>query len=501
MSSISRLPVSTDAVPFQPAVKIMRRRGLNKDGQSVDSGPNTTANSMGPSKAGSETGDDSQQGTGVVSPTDSVAAKDKVSMTREEREAKYKETRERIFKGFEDSENIEANEVNELSNEVSRTSSVNEKKKTKKQRNHDDGFEARSKFNAYYPPMQYSVSTYDQTTNPTAYYNSYPPHPATMNQSGPLNATMLQQAYSQGYQPLPNPPAFPVSMQPVPLMNGHSYNGQTSTPPAYPGYNQPAQYYQPIQQQMPIGPHSSAMSSPALSNNVPPSRPQSQMSDQQWQQNGFPYGYPRPRDQQQYYPPPMHDQVATGPMHSIPYQYGQLPFQSNMPGGRAPHPLPGSYTRQPFNPQTRAFVPGSGNMNMYNGRSNEPMARGPGPAFPNGNQSAPCGPYSDTYLQAPSVSMPAPFNQNQDPKSYGNRKSSSHTNGPQSPVPSSLSKWGTPAHLPPKPPPPETPSMPEAQHSLPTNVHTGVNVQTMGNGQPMPSFQNGVYSLPAAGTQ
>ncbi|MCJ1271190.1 hypothetical protein MMC22_011090 [Lobaria immixta] len=503
LSAINKLPISNDAV-IQPAVKIMRRTGLNKDGQSVESGPNTTANSMAPSKAGSETGDDSLRGTGVVSPTDSVAAKDKASMTREEREAKYKETRERIFKGFEDSDNVEPNEVNELSNEVSRTSSVSEKKKTKKQRNHDDGFEARSKFNAYYPAMQYSVSTYDQTTNPAAYYNSYPSHPATMSPSGPLNTTMLQQAYSLGYQPLPNPPAFPAPMQPMPLMNGPSYNGQTSNSPAFPGYNQPAQYYQPIQQQMPIGQHSSAMSSPALSNNVPLSRPQSQMSDQQWPQNGFPYGYPRPRDQQQYFPPPMHDQVATSAMHSIPYQYGQLPFQSNVPGGRAQHPLPGSYTRQTFNPQTRAFVPGSGSMPHpvpYNGRSNESMARGQGPAFPNGSQSAPCGQYSDSYLQSALVSLPISLHQNQDPKSYNNRKSSSHTNGPQSPAPSSLSKWGTPAHLPPKPPPPETPSMPEAQHSLPTNVHAGVNVQPMGNGQPMPSFQNGVYSMPTASNQ
>lgn len=483
----------------------MRRSGLNKNGQNAESGPNTTANSMAPSKAGSETGDDSQQGTGVISPTDSAAAKDKASMTREEREAKYKETRERIFKGFEDSDNIEANEIHEVSNEVSRTSSVNEKKKTKKLRNHDDGFEARSKFNAYYPAVQYSVSTYDQTTNPAAYYNSYPPHPAAMNQSGPLNAAMLQHTYSPGYQPLPNPPAFPVPMQPIPLMNGPSYNGQPSNSPAFPGYNQPAQYYQPIQPQMPIGQHSSAMSSPALSNNVPLSRPQSQMSEQQWQpQNGFPYGYPRPRDQQQYYPSTVPDQVATGTMHSIPYQYGQLPFQSNLQGGRAQHPLPGSYTRQAFNPQTRAFIPGSGNMPHsfpYNGRSNESMARGPGPAFPNGSQSAPCAPYSDSYLQAPPVSMPTPFNQNQDPKSYGNRKSSSHTNGSPSPAPSSLSKWGTPAHLPPKPPPPETPSVPEAQHSLPINVHAGVNVQSMGNGQPMPSYQNGVYSMPAASNQ
>ena len=128
---------------------IMRRAGLGKDAQSVESGANTADGSMAPSKAGSETGDESQRGTGVASPTDSNLAKDKSAMTREEREAKYNETRERIF-----GPKSEIADSNEAVNEVSRTSSRNEKKK-KKHKNNDDGFEARSQFNAYYPSMQY----------------------------------------------------------------------------------------------------------------------------------------------------------------------------------------------------------------------------------------------------------------------------------------------------------------------------------------------------------
>ena len=505
MSAIARPPASTDVAPFQPTVKIMRRAGFGKDGPNTESGLNTTANSMAPSKSGSETGDDSQRGTGVVSPTDSVAAKDKASMTREEREAKYKETRERIFKGFEDNDNVENTDANGGLNEVSRANSVNEKKKTKKQRNHDDGFEARSKFNAYYPAVQYPGSTYDQAGNPATFYHAYnAQHHVAMNQPGPLGAAIIHQPYPQpGYQTMPNPAAFPMPMQQMPLMSGPPYNAQTANSPQFSGYSQPTQYYQPTQTQMPMGQHSPAMSSPALSN-IQLARPPSQMSDQQWPQNGFPYVYQRPREQQQYYPAPMLDQAPATTMHSIPYQYGQLPYQPNVQSGRAQHPLPGSYTRQPFNPQTRAFVPGSGNMPTampYGGRSNEPSARGPGTAFANGNQIAPYGQHSDFYSHMNSVPTSGSSNPAQDPKSYGTRRTTSHTSGPQSPVPNSLSKWGTPAHLPPKPPPPETPSMPEVQHSLPSNVHASMNIQPISNGQPMPSFQNGVYTMPGAGVQ
>ncbi len=503
---MSRVPVSTDAAPFQTAVKIMRRTGLGKDSQNLELGSNTAANSMAPSKAGSEAGDGSQRENGVVSPTDSTTAKDKTLMTREEREAKYKETRERIFKDFEDGDNAEVSDANEGSNEVSRTSSVNEKKKTKKQRNHDDGFEARSKFNAYYP-TQYPASTYDQAAPiPGTYYNAYgPQHHVTMNQPGQLGSTVSQQVYSHGYQAVPNPPAFPISMQQMPLMTGPPYSAQPPSSSAFPGYSQTPQFYQPIQQQLPMGQHSPSMSSPALNNNVQLSRPQSHLPDQQWPLNTFPYVYQRPRDQQKYYAPPMHDQTTTPPMHTIPYPFGQLPYQPNLRGGGTQHPLPGSYNRQPFNPQTRAFVPGSGSIMQvipYGVRSNDSIARGQGSTFSNGNQSGPYGQFPESFSQVPSLPMPAVFGQNQEQKTYGSRKSSTHANNANGPpIPSSLSKWGTPAHLPPKPPPPEAPGIPEVQHSLPANVHASMNIQPLSNGQPMPSFQNGVYSMPTAGNQ
>lgn len=508
MSGISRVPVTTDAAPFQAAVKIMRRTGLGKDSQNGELGTNTAGNSMAPSKAGSETEDSSQRGTGVISPTESVVAKDKAAMTREEREAKYKETRERIFKDFGDGDNVEGTDTNETSNEVSRTSSVNEKKKTKKQRNQDDGFEARSKFNAYYPT--HPVTTYDQAAIPVTYYGVYGPQSqVAMNQSGQLGSAVLQQVYSHTYQGIANSPTFPMPIQQLPLLNGPSYNTQAPGSSAFTGYNQPPQFYPPIQQQLPLPmvQHSPSMSSTALNNNVPLPRPQSQLPDQQWSSATLPYGYQRPREQQQYFSPPMHDQASAPPIHTISYPFGQLPYQPNLQGGRAQHPLPGSYNRQPFNPQTRAFVPGSGNMVQvmsYGVRTNDSVARGPGSVYSNGNQGAPFVQYPESFSQMPPAPLSGSFGQIQDPKTYGSRKSSSHlnaANGPQPSIPNSLSKWGTPAHLPPKPPPPETPNLPEVQHShsLPANVHASMNIQPFSNGQPMPSFQNGVYSMPSVG--
>ena len=499
LSAIPRLPATIEPAPAsQPAVKIMRRAGLGKDGQAIESAIATNDSSKFPSKSGSEAGDGSQQGTGVASPTDSTNAKDKASMTREEREAKYKETRERIFKGFENSENADGDATAGTvpSNEVSRTSSANEKKKTKKHRNNDDGFHARSQYNAYYPTMQYPNTTFDQAAGSAAYFSPYGPQQInTMGPSGNLSPPMFQQGYNQGYTSMPNSPTYPMVMQQGPMMSGSNLSGQNNNLGVY-NQQVPQQYYQPMQQSM-MGQQSPAMSSPALSSNAQLSRPQPQLPDQPWLQNGFSYSYQQSRNQQPVYPSPMHDRSPVIGMATVPYQYGQLPYQPNAPGGKAPHPLPGSYNRQAFNPQTRAFIPGNGfippQAASYGSRTSS-----------NGSQGQPYG-QQPAYLQpssTPSISYMSPvpgfgqFIPGQDPKSYGTRKTSSQTNDSHSPGQSSLSKWGTPAHLPPKPPPPDVPSMAESQHSLPMNIHANMTLQAMGNGQSMPNFQNGIYSTP-----
>ena len=476
----------------------MRRAGLGKDGQAADSGAATNDSSKVPSKSGSEAGDGSQQGTGVASPTDSTNAKDKASMTREERETKYKETRERIFKGFENNDSTDGDGATGTmpSNEVSRTSSANEKRKTKKHRNNDDGFHARSQYNAYYPAMQYPASTFDQAGSTAAYFSPYAPQPInSMGPSSNLSPPMFQQEFNQVYRSMPNSPAYPTAMQHGPMMSGSYLNGQNNGIGAY---NQQIsqQYYQPMQQNV-LGQHSPAMPSPVLSSNAPLSRSQPQTVDQPWSPNGVSYPYQQLRNQQPVYPSQMHDRPPAVGMPTVPYQYGQLPYQPNALGGKAPHPLPGSYNRQVFNPQTSAFVPGTGFVSPQTNYGSRTLS--------NGSQTQPYGQQFGTYLQTSSApSMPfmspvpglGPFVSGQDPKSHGMRKSSSQTNDSQSPGQNSLSKWGTPAHLPPKPPPPDVPSMPNSQHALPANIHANTNLQSMSNGQSMPSSQNGIYTMP-----
>ena len=503
-----------------PAMKIMRRPG--KDGN-VDSGAATTESSVVPSKTTSENGDESQQGTGVISPTESNLAKDKSSLTREEREARYKEKREELFGP--QSENPDSPEEPK---EVSRASSRNEKKKKSKHRKDDDGFEARSQFNAYYPTVPYAVNPYDQAPAGT-FYNAYGmPQNNSPNQPGMPGAGMMQQGYQHNYQPMQNARGYPTVMGQPPMMN--SFNGQPTQ-----GYQQqnsqsynqqtPTQFYAQLHQGMGMGQQSPATSSPSM-NNAQLSRPQSQMSDQQWSQNGYANGYQQPQQQQQFYPP--------GPP-SVAYPYGQLPYQSGFQN-KAAHPLPGSYNRSAFNPASRAFVPGNGSMHQqpnpgpgcsqmpqpqgYGNNSNPAVMRTQPMSYPNGYPQQPYNTQAQSYPQPPSYpQMLGSYNpnagfQDQSPKPYAqnnnnnNRKASSqpqqsgsHSNN--SPVQqSSLSKWGTPAHLPPKPPPVDTPSLPEAQHSLPMNNQFGVNVQAqvVNGGQPMPSFQNGVYSMPGVGS-
>lgn len=448
---------------------------------------------MAPSKAGSETGDESQRGTGVASPTDSNLAKDKSAMTREEREAKYKETRERIFGP--ESENIDSSEVG---NEVSRTSSRNEKKK-KKHKNTDDGFEARSLFNAYYPSMQYPVTTYDQTAVPPAYYSPYTMQQGnSLTQPGAVGAAPLQQSYQQGYNPLSAPQCFPAMTSQNPTLSG--YDVQPANAHAV-NYNQQisSHYYPSMQQGIGMGQSSPVMSSPAVSNHGQFSRPQSQLSDQQWPQNTYPYPYPQQRDQQQYFSSPMQSPNAVAGVASVPYQYGQLPLQPGMQGARTQHPLPGSYKSQAFNPQTRAFVPNGSSVPSQTAQHAN-ITSLPARSL-NGNHHSQYIQQPSPYHQGPLVSASAPYSFTQEPKAYGTRKSSTQSNSTHSPVQNSLSKWGTPSHLPPKPPPPEVPGMPDGQHSLPMNNQFNVNVQPLNGGQQMPSFQNGVYTMPGIGSQ
>jgi hypothetical protein len=478
----------------QLGMKIMRRESGLRDGANLGSGANTNTSSVVPSKANSENGDDSQRGTGFASPTDSANAKDRASMTREEREAKYKETRERIFKGFEDTDSADAAHAGEV-NDISRTSSGTSKKKSKKARNHDDGFEARSQFNAYYPAVQYPTTTYEQATNAMAYFSPYSPQQSSMlDQSGMIDTAMFQNCYNQGYQSMHGGPVYPMGMQ-TPMMPGPDMAGPNSVGlPSYGGYSPhyPPQYYQQMMQQPMMGQQSPVMPSPTLSTHPQLSRPSSQMSDQAWAQYGYPYNYQQSVQTPQSYSPQMHHRSPVTSIPSVPYQFGQLPYQPHTPKGKPPHPLPGSYNRQAFNPQTRAFIPTSDfnpQASLYGATPNDGAIRSPlnlqSGTSPSSYGKQPITPQQNNSHSKASIAI-QPF------------KTSSQQSNPQ---PSSLAKWGTPANLPPKPPPPEAPAMPESLPTNPASIYGPATVQPMIHGQPMPTYQNGVYGMPTNSQQ
>ena len=496
LSGLVKVQSPSEATPIsQPSFQIMRREDASRDVRNAGSAANTTASSMAPSKAGSETGDDSQHGTGFASPTESVSTRERAAMSREEREAKYKETRERIFKGIVELDASEGNASSDATNGVSRTSSGNGKKKSKKSRRNNDDFEARSQFGIYYPTAHYSPISFEQMANPTPYYGHYPQQESIADQSGSLIPDMFQQNYNQCFNSEADAPAYTIGMQNH--ISGPEYNGPYSGFPMYAEYCQQyqPQYYQPMMQhQLMIGQHAPGIPSSALNNHDQLSRPSSQLSDPSWTQNGFPPLFQQSRQAQQGHVPQVQDcSMSNGSMTSQ-YPYGQLPFPSNIQQGRSQHPLPGSYNRSNFNPQTRAFIPSS----SYQLTSNVQYNDLPGSTRNQTPPQTPMNGSSNSTLSQPSINYPrsAPF-----PVPSGanqSRKTSSQSTASRSaPQPSSLAKWGTPANLPPKPPPPEAPAFPESQHTLPANT-SHVNIQPTMK-QPMPNFQNGVYSMPSSG--
>lgn len=124
----------------------------------------------------------------------------------------------------------------------------------------------------------------------------------------------------------------PPAQQPVPPQ-------PQRFPPANP--QMPPPFAAPIanaHQQVPNGIPQPNLAQPAM----PPN-----MSQQGWPQQPFTQGS---------FPP---NRGSPGPA-GIPYPYGQLPANANPHDPKSQHPIPGSYTRQPFNPKSQAFVPTNG---------------------------------------------------------------------------------------------------------------------------------------------
>jgi hypothetical protein len=442
-----------------PARKIMRR------GDETKSGTNTTANSENPSKATSEA-DGSDGGH------DGGKSKDKSAMTREEREARYREARQRIFGNAQNDEN-DSTDVSPTAEEkdASRSSSASGKKKAKKQRNvdDDDGFEARSRFNAYYPG-QYSAPGY--TGDGTVYYSGYPgpmptqQYPAVLPNASPPTGyangypvmmgqdAQSQYAWAQQYQPSNGPMMYP------------SYGGVQNSYDLSADFQRGMQSFQSAGLPSQMTPKMANASMANHPDHYAQPAPNLAMNSGWPQQPAYgmqqsPYGSTGSGNRPLSAP-------AQGPMPGI-YPYGQFPPPSY--NGKAnrnnQHPIPGSYQRQQFNPQSQAFVPGGRNMpfqmspNMggpppmmgaYGGLSmpaaNQMQHQMPRPSPPTANMQT----FGSPHVMQGGGHMTS--NPNSSPSSQPSLSSQGMSQQNASvPAQSSIAKYGTPSNLPARPPP------------------------------------------------
>lgn len=393
--------------------------------------------------------------------------KPKVPRTREEKEIAYKQAKERIF-GPEHSINDtvdKANAVEEKDN--SRSSSVTGKKKakSKQRKNSDDGFELRSQYEPYYP-SSFSINGFGAGGD--SGYNAYPAFNTISQQSSPTG----------NMQSFPYTPGYPAMVQQAPA--GQTLWQGQHLPNFNPG--QDSQSYGAMQdntfnldsafQQMSFQPPGGYPSQPT--SNYGPSyqdtfQDMSRSASQQQQPGAWSqmsYQSPSQAGQAPFFPSqvPYVGQIS---QTQNPYPYGQLPQGfANGKSSQNQHPVPGSFNRQQFNPQSQAFVP-------HYMASNTPQYMIPqmgSPPLSNFATSMPAHSVqhlsqtqSNTTFGSPRTAPPKTMAQRQPFQTYAgfsappnsNRSPPSSTpNQPSTQNPqSTIAKWGAPASLPPKPPP------------------------------------------------
>lgn len=419
----------------------MRRGGFLQAKGST--GASTAASSSVPSKTTSEAGgDDVHRDDGAAVSSEGIP-KDKATLTMEEKQAKYQAARERIFGDFQESNSVDNAGSADNSADMSRSSSSSGKKKGHKQRGaKDDSFEARSQFNVWYPGL---------------HFQSGPPQ-------SPFASTSANTMYPQVYAV---PPAGGLPVMGYAPNGGQSFGGydasamngaqsfQTGTQPqfsSHAGWQQPGQSPQQVpfstfmpgnQQHPAMSQQSSTRSSPSMNQFAQPTNNQYQPQGSQWMPS--PYAYQQLSSQRS--PPPVHwpnfPQQSVIPA-SVPYQYGELPTQQYGAGNYSPasqHPIPGSFNRSAFNPQTRSFVPSGGSPVRHNGKLNS-------------NPPSHASPISNATNTGPDIHGATHISNN------GGSASGLQIKKPPAPSnqDSIQKKWGTPAHLPKKPPPSEVPS-------------------------------------------
>ncbi|KAE8147008.1 hypothetical protein BDV25DRAFT_41887 [Aspergillus avenaceus] len=437
----TRLPTPLSAIhaatnstppPAVPAMKIMRRT----DSERPSTEGSAAASSAVASKTGSEAGDSTNDGERGGSSNGATPAKDRLTLTREEREAKYQEARERIFRDFPEAKSSDSTNGDQGTN-MSRSSSTNGRKKTQRQKTpHDDSFEVRSQFNAYYPgihhpqgPAPYQATMNDPSfTGPPCMVGPGVTPPSVGYVNNGQNGNMYP-----GQLNMSSVPHYSMPVSPQMTATGPWQNGAVPQQSPFSGF---ASINQPVAV-------TSTKSSPAMNNYPLPNPVQFQHTPPGWS-SPYQQGYQQSSHRSQ--PPMPWSMHQSQPLNPTSYPYAQYPGQHLNQGNSAAHPLPGSFSRSPFNPQTRSFVPGGTPLPRHPGKGG-PLAMNVYPSVQGGAQPQWAG-----YLDSNKGQETAP------------PLVSNVSRGPSVGTRDSIAKWGTPSHLPPKPPPSEVPSDFDLKH-------------------------------------
>ena len=332
----------------------------------------------------------------------------------------------------------------------------------------DDSFEARSQFVAGYGGMTYSAAPtqYQPTFGNAPYSIPYASSPGLMPGMGySTTPTQSLPAY-EPQAPFNGPQNFPMGFPPQYGSNDSWPSAQSPQLGSY--YN-----YGPTPgQSAPMYPQHS-MQSPLMNQYPQPVHSSFPQMNQGWttpQYQGLQQS-PMMQNAQGVPWPNLQGQLNAGSTPS--YAYGQLPPQTygNTYSTPNQHPLPGSFNRSIFNPQTRSFIPANsaGRYSGKSGKSNQPKVSGRS----GGNgETAKSGESAHAATGQSTVL----------PQSAGNGVTSSKVA-----VESIQKKWGTPAHLPKKPPPSQVPPAfaVEGKPALPPQLPYPAVPSSMGVASPM----------------
>ena len=470
-------------------------------GGDPNSGTSTSVNSEGPSKATSEVGD------GYDDRATPGGSQNKANLTREEREAKYKEVRERIFGNADEADGKEG-EINPEDADISRSSSAAGKKKQRKKTPvSDDDFQPRSQFTGPQALAQSQFAPNGYGT-PGMFYPAYQ-QPLSAQRYHGFVQNGGQLPYGSTFVPIQAQEQVPYSFQVQQTMNGMPYPGANNV-----NFDLSAQFQRGMQAFQNSSPSQGHGQLPTSQVGHPAQfSPQFPMQQQMPQQQSFnpawqsPLGYNHtfPYGQQGYMQPQYPEQAISSPRQQPgpAYSFASPPSV----GFSAPQNV---YERAAFNPQTTSFLPNStlrsGGMvpqqmppfspnilpaptqNIARNVSTSPYAGSFNSSRSSSNRVNGTG---NPHTQSPPTAS-APLTTST--MTLQPSEPSQTTHGPQHSLPerpsadSSIAKWGTPSHLPAKPPPPA--SMEPLKYN---ELHKGVQ------GLPgLPKYTgNGMFEAPA----